>query len=192
MQISRRQLPHWYGAGEPLFITFRLHGSLPPGRKFPGGRLDSGKAFVCMDTLLDEYRCGPTYLRLPAIAGIVVDGIRQGANNDYMLHSWVVMPNHVHLLMTPRVDVPSLLHRLKGVSAREANKLLGRTGRPFWQNESYDRLVRDADEFQRIGKYILRNPVRAGLARSAEEYPWCSVSTTDGLSPLQAKACPTF
>ena len=102
---------------------------------------------------------------------------------DYELHAWVVMPNHVHLLITPRVDVPILLRRLKGVSAREANQLLGQTGQPFWQDESYDHLVRDADEFQRIEKYILQNPVRAGLARSAEEYPWCSVSKTGGLKP---------
>jgi putative transposase len=129
-----------------------------------------------MDRLLDEYRGGPTYLRLPAIARILADRIRQGAPGDYELHAWVAMPNHVHLLITPRVDVPLLLRRLKGVSGREANKLLGRKGQPFWQDESYDHLVRNADEFRRIENYILRNPVRAGLAGSAEEYPWCSIS----------------
>ena len=94
-----------------------------------------------------------------------------------------VMPNHVHLLITPRVEVPALLRRLKGISARESNKLLGQTGRPFWQDESYDRLVRNAIEFQRIEGYILQNPVRAGLARSAEEYPWSSVSMPGGPRP---------
>ena len=183
MQVSRRRLPHRYGEGEPVFITFRLYGSLPPGREFRGGRLDSGRAFVCMDRLLDEYRSGPTCPRLPAIARIGAGRIRQGAHGDCELHAWVVMPSHVHLLITPRVDVPILLRRLKGVSAREASQLLGQTGQPFWQDESYDHLVRDADEFQRIEKYILQNPVRAGLARSAEEYPWCSVSKTGGLKP---------
>jgi len=164
-------------------VTFRLHGSLPPGREFRGGRLDSGKAFVCMDRLLDQYRSGPAYLLLPDIAGIVADLIRQGADRDYELPAWVVMPNHVHLLITPRVDVPVLLHRLKGASARRANQRLGLTGQPFWQDESYDHLVRDADEFHRIENYILENPVRAGLARSAEEYQWCSVSKRGGLKP---------
>jgi len=181
MHVSRRRLPHRYDLGEPLFITFRLHGSLPPGREFRGGRLDSGRAFVCMDRLLEEYRFGPTYLRLPAIAQILADQIRQGAVRDYELHAWVVMPNHAHLLITPRVDVPILLRRLKGASAREANKLLGQSGQPFWQDESYDHLVRDANEFHRIENYILQNPVRAGLARSAEEYPWCNV--WGGLKP---------
>jgi len=69
--------------------------------------------------------------------------------------------------------MPTLLRRLKGASAREANRLLGQTGQPFWQDESYDHRVRNRDQFRRIENYILQNPVRAGLARSAEEYPWC-------------------
>jgi putative DNA methylase len=134
-----------------------------------------------MDRLLDEARSGPAYLRMPAIAEVVADSIGKGAACDYQLHAWVVMPNHVHLLITPQVDVPALLQRLKGTSARHGNKLLGQTGRPFWQDESYDRLVRSANEFRRIESYILNNPMRAGLARSPEEYPWSSVSRVGGL-----------
>ena len=156
MQLSYRRLPHQYAIGEPLFVTFRLHGNLPTGRAFPGGRLSSGKAFACLDRLLDEPRAGPAYLRMPAIAEVVADAIGQGTVSDYRLHAWVVMPNHVHLLITPQVEVPALLRRLKGASARESNKLLRQTGRPFWQDESYDRLVRSASEFQRIESYILQ------------------------------------
>ena len=134
-----------------------------------------------MDRLLDEQRAGPAYLRMPAIAQVVADSIAKGAADDYLLHAWVVMPNHVHLLVTPQVDVPGLLRRLKGASARESNKLLGQMGRPLWQDESYDRLVRSAEEFRRIEKYVLQNPVRAGLARSAEEYQWSSISKPGGL-----------
>ena len=183
MQLSCRRLPHYYAIGEPLFVTFRLHGSLPTGRVFASGRLSSGKAFACLDRLLDEQRAGPAYLRMPAIAEVVADAIGQGTASDYLLHAWVVMPNHVHFLITPQVEVPALLRRLKGISARESNKLLGQTGRPFWQDESYDRLVRNANEFKRIESYILQNPVRAGLARSAEEYPWSSISRPGGLKP---------
>jgi REP element-mobilizing transposase RayT len=173
MQLARRRLPHFYMIGEPLFVTFRLHNSLPPKRDFPA-RLPSGKAFVCMDRLLDEERAGPTYLRIPAVANVVRDSILQGAPGYYLLHAWVVMPNHAHLLLTPKIQPSVALRRLKGASVREANALLGLTGQPFWQGESYDHLVRSQEEFERIKNYILQNPVRAGLARVEEEYPWSS------------------
>ena len=79
---------------------------------------------------------------------------------------------HVHLLLTPRTDVSATLRRLKGYSARQANRCLRQTGRPFWQDESYDRRVRSAEEFRRIESYILSNPLRAGLVQSIESYPW--------------------
>jgi REP element-mobilizing transposase RayT len=104
----------------------------------------------------------------------MIASIRQGTPGEYFLHAWVVMPNHVHLLLTPKMAPSVALQRLKGVSAREANKLLGLTGQPFWQDESYDHLVRTQREFARIENYILQNPVRAGLATSEEEYPWSS------------------
>ncbi len=72
---------------------------------------------------------------------MVTDLIRKGAPADYRLHTWVVVPNHVHLLLTPNIEPSVLLRRLKGASAREANHLLGLTGQPFWQAESYDHLV---------------------------------------------------
>ena len=118
---------------------------------------------------------------MPSVAGVVVDAIRLGADTGYLLHAWVVMPNHVHLLITPQSEVPKLMQNLKGSTARYANRLLGRTGTPFWQNESYDRLVRDADEFRKIENYILQNPVRAGLVVSAEQYVWSSAYTESGL-----------
>jgi hypothetical protein len=59
-----------------------------------------------------------------------------------------------------------------GYTAREANRLLGRAGQPFWQAESYDHWVRDEREWDRIKAYIENNPVRAGLVANAEDYPW--------------------
>jgi hypothetical protein len=67
-----------------------------------------------------------------------------------------------------------LLQRQKGAAARQANRLLSRTGTPFWQEESYDHLVRNTLELGRIENYIIQNPVQAGLVRSAEEYRWSS------------------
>ncbi len=185
MLISRRHLPHFYAAGNPLFVTFRLHGSLPRGQYFAES-LTSGKAFVCMDRLLDRGTCGPLYLRMPDIAAIVARAIRKGECKDYCLHAWVVMPNHVHLLITPLTSVSELLRSLKGATAHEANRVLVRKG-PFWQHESYDRLVRDEREFQRIENYIVQNPVKAGLAASSELYQWSSA-----WAAAQAEARLTF
>jgi REP element-mobilizing transposase RayT len=84
------------------------------------------------------------------------------------------MPNHVHLLMTPLVDVSKVTQSLKRFTAREGNRILGLIGQPFWQDESYDRLVRNKAEFQRIADYIEMNPVKAGLAATPEEFLWSS------------------
>ncbi|MEN6601573.1 MAG: hypothetical protein ABFD86_04095 [Bryobacteraceae bacterium] len=96
VKIYRRRLPHYHPLKQPLFITWRLAGSLPPHRAFPPTpKLSSGKAFV-------------------------------------------VMSNHVHMLLTPHVAVPKLLGSLKSITAKRATQILDLTGRPFWQEESYD------------------------------------------------------
>ncbi len=174
MQRFDRRLPHFHVIGRPLFITFRLHGSLPPGRVFTKESMSSGETFVCMDRLLDQQRNGPMYLRMPEVAQVVSSRIHEGRNTDYVLHSWVIMPNHVHLLITPNVVVSKIMRSLKGATARQANQLLNRMGYPFWQDESYDHLVGSPEEFRKIGNYIVQNPVRAGLATSPEEFPWSS------------------
>ena len=79
-------------------------------------------------------------LKQQPIAQLVVDSIRYGAQHlqYYDLQGFVVMANHVHLLVRPRVSPSRFLQTLKGYTAREANRLLGRTGQPFWQREYYD------------------------------------------------------
>ena len=94
----------------------------------------------------------------------------------YELHAWVVMTNHIHVLLTPSVELAKITHSLKRFTAREANRILGLTGQPFWQDESYDRLVRDRGEFDRIVRYIEHNPVTAGLVSAPALYPWSSAS----------------
>jgi REP element-mobilizing transposase RayT len=89
------------------------------------------------------------------------------------------MPNHVHLLFQlPKRDksrstypVTNILRLIKGSTARSANKILGRSG-SFWQHESYDHLVRNDDERERIIRYILKNPVKAGLTEKWEDWKW--------------------
>jgi REP element-mobilizing transposase RayT len=89
------------------------------------------------------------------------------------------MPNHVHLLMTPLADVSKTVQSLKRFTAKEANRILGLTGQPFWQDESYDRLVRNGTEFQRIKNYIEMNPVKCGLVSTPEEFLWSSARPID-------------
>jgi putative transposase len=172
----RRHLPHLYEIGKPLFLTWRLYGSLPSNRAFPETVLTSGQAFITLDRLLDEGRTGPLYLRIPEIARTVIESIEYHAAvlKRYDMHAFVVMPNHVHLLLTPQVVLPRLTRTLKSFTAKRANQALGLTGRPFWQEESYDRLVRNQKEFDRIAYYIEQNPVRAGLVKDASDYPWSS------------------
>jgi hypothetical protein len=94
----------------------------------------------------------------------------------YDLSPFVVMPNHVHVLLLPHVSPSLLLKSMKGATAREANKQLGRTGHQFWQRETFDRWVRDEAEWKRISAYIENNPVRAGLVARAGDFAWSSAN----------------
>ncbi len=171
MRQYERRLPHWDAIGRPLFVTFRLHGTLPANRAFPPAIVRSaGKAFVVMDRILDSGKFGPTYLRIPEIADVVVKAIRDCQKYD--LHAFVVMPNHVHLLVTAHVPAAEWLGPLKGYTARAANLLLNQTGKHFWQDESYDHLVRSP--MDRIQNYIEFNPVKAGLSTSPETFLYSS------------------
>jgi REP element-mobilizing transposase RayT len=84
------------------------------------------------------------------------------------------MANHVHVLLLPKTPAPKLQRAIKGFTAREANKLLGLTGNPFWQGESYDHWVRGEAEWNRIASYIEGNPVKAGIVVTPDAYPWSS------------------
>jgi len=194
MVFARRRLPHVYAPDHPIFLTWRLRDSLPLHRVFPKEALTSGQAFVAMDRLLDEARTGTFYLRQQAVAEMVVDAIRYNADilGHYRLHAFVVMPNHVHLLATPAVALPKLTKSLKGITAKRANTMLALTGNPFWQEESYDHLVRSQSEFEKIRNYIEENPVRAGLVTEACEFRWSSAARATGGSPADPGVRPTW
>ena len=175
MRHYERRLPHWDVIDQPQFVTFRLHGSLPPNRVFPPDVLStSGQAFRAMDRILDHGGTGSVLLSLLEIAAMVEAALQDGERkfHRYQLHSYVVMPNHVHMLVTPTVTSSHWLGPLKGFTAYQANKILDTHGKPFWQDESYDHLVRSEKEFERIRAYIEQNPVKAGLVTHAEAFPW--------------------
>ena len=93
------------------------------------------------------------------------------------LHAFCIMSNHVHAVFESlsRAECHSDLHKimqsLKRHTARQANQILGREG-AFWQDESYDRVIRDNEEYARIIYYVLENPVKAGVASKWEEWRW--------------------
>jgi putative transposase len=175
MRDFRRRLPHQHPDGKWLFVTWHLHGSVPHARYPPPDKLASGAAFVWMDRYLDTTRHGPKYLALESIASIVVASLHRGVQiGHYELGAYLIMPNHVHVLLLPKISPSRLMQSLKGVTARDANRILGRAGETFWQAESYDHWVRDEKEWRRIAAYIENNPVKAGLMSLAEDYRWSS------------------
>jgi putative transposase len=175
MSFFQRRLPQWRPDGRPLFLTWSLSGALPH-RLFPPPHPTGNRAFIWIDRCLDEARFGPHWLHRAEIAQIVVSALRYADETlrYFDLHAYVVMPNHVHTLLTPLTRPDKLAQSLKGFSGHHANRLLARTGGPFWQRASHEYRVRSRSEFERIRGYIERDPVQAGLARAPEEYPWSS------------------
>jgi putative transposase len=176
MPEYRRRLPHFQPDGAYLFVTWRLHGTIPASLlrdRFP----TPGHAFAAADHALAQDR-RRLWLRNPRIAKLLSESIRAGEaeRHFYELEAWVVMPNHVHLLVLPFVDLARITHWLKGGTARQANAILGRAGEPFWQHESFDHWVRNERELCRIAAYIEDNPVSAGLVEAAEDWPWSSAT----------------
>ena len=188
MTYYRRRLPHWHPEGALLFLTWHLAGCQPSGAGASACQnLTPGRSFVLLDRAVDRASEGPLWLKDPRVATMVAEKIHYGEHQRHFnsLHAWVIMPNHVHLLLQPLQEPPVTLRWLKGSTAREANRILGRTGRPFWQDETFDHWVRKEGERQKILRYIEWNPVTAELARSIETWPWSSAYLAG------ESACPT-
>jgi putative transposase len=186
VNFYRRRLPHWHPDGKPIFLTWRLHGSLPAN--VDNVTSSAGEQFVALDRQLDRATRGPLWLKRPDIAQCVADTFFLAANK-WKLHNliaWVIMANHVHMVLDPHKPLAGITRAIKNTSARRANSLLGRTGLPFWQSESYDHWVRDAHELRKIIHYIEWNPVKAGLVASVDQWPWSSASAKLG----QARGMP--
>src|ERR1035438_9263240 len=154
--FTRRRLPHWHpdiSEQTFLFVTWRLAGSLPRTRFGLAGRnacptLTPGQSFVALDREMDRAAFGPVWLRDTRVAKMVADTILHGevGRQFYQLRAWVIMPNHVHVLLRPNTPMPVITRWLKGSTARQANLILGRTGKAFWQDESFDHRIRDEVE----------------------------------------------
>lgn len=148
--------------------------------------------FVQFEDILHRCETGPMWLADPRVAQIVADSFHYRDGRVYDLLAYSIMSNHAHSVFRPLLndrsliavknsnplrfesDAPTLgaiMQSLKGYTAREANRLLDRTG-VFWEEESYDHEVRNDDELGRVIRYVLNNPVKAGLVKHWWEWKW--------------------
>ena len=107
----------------------------------------------------------------------------------FLLHEFVVMPNHFHLLITPTDTLERALQLIKGGFSYRARKELRFTGE-LWQPSYYDRQVRNIDEYMAFRGYILMNAVKAKLAAAPEEFPYCSAHPGFDLDGLPQRLKP--
>ena len=199
---TRAARPHkaWHGRGylpyldQPesiQFVTFRLSDSVPAeivaawkeelaltGRE-PADDPRCAKLRERIERYSDQGH-GACWLRDERIAEQVEKTLLHFDGARYRLLAWVVMPNHVHALLEtlPGFPLGGVVHSWKSFSAKQANKLLGRTG-PFWMQDYSDRCIRGEEHFVAAIRYIEQNPVKAGLVRSASDWQWGSVSGKD-------------
>ena len=179
---SHRHLPHIDIRGVMQFITWRCADSLPLG--------DLER--ICMETesLPDLERTKERASRIEKVLdlgygkcplapnrhGAILRDIMLDLDGDLMdLHDWIIMPNHVHILMTvrPGHTLSETMQRIKGASARAINQQMGTAG-SLWQQESFDRFMRDDEQASRVAYYIRYNPVKAKLVDAAEAWPLSS------------------
>lgn len=191
-EFYRRRLPHVQLGGATYFVTFRLKGSLPKEilqklaqeveriKKLPKENLDleQHRWFEKFDNYLDQTSEEEAFFKDEKIAKLITEAIFYRHRKVYDLISFCIMPNHVHLIFTPLekgkgnfYSLTEILHSLKRHTARQSNIILKRSG-AFWQDESYDHIIRDESELEQAIKYILYNPVKAGLVKEQADWKW--------------------
>jgi len=148
--------------------------------------------FIKFEDIMHKASAGPMWMKDERIAEVVAESLRKLDGDAYRLDAYSVMSNHVHAVFKPFLSEkdlresfdpegrltftskhPSLsriMQSLKGSSSRECNRVLSRTGQ-FWEHESFDHVVREGKFFKTI-KYVLNNPVKAGLAGEWREWRW--------------------
>lgn len=116
-----------------------------------------------LDQLMDEGR-GECLLRLPEHRQPLVEALHYFEGGRCEMQAYAIMPNHVHVLCRPmgEHDVESLTRSWKRHSSNRIHRVLGRKG-ALWQEESFDRVIRDGDHYRQAVRYIAKNPLKAGL-----------------------------
>ena len=178
----RNRLPHWHQVDTLYFVTFRLGDAVPAGmlRQWEeerdawlahhpepwslGVQRDYFNRFPRrLERWLDQ-GSGECILRKPEAAKLVGDALLHGNGARYQQLCWVVMPNHIHVIVAPILPVrlEEVVQTWKSYTAHALNKLLGRNG-PVWQKDYFDRIVRDEEHLFNLVGYIRRNPEKARL-----------------------------
>ncbi|MEX2579215.1 MAG: transposase [Verrucomicrobiales bacterium] len=191
---SRGYLPHLNTPGIVQSVIFRLADSLPVARLAQLEEELSCVAKTDPDRAATERRrrievwldagMGCRALAHPSVAATVQETMLKWDGDRYRLVAWCVMPNHVHALLEPKVELSRILQSWKSYTGRWAMERnaelgLGVPGKRFWMRETWDRYIRDARHFGSVRSYIERNPVAAGLCSSPEEWPWSSAGHGD-------------
>ena len=194
---TRNSLPHLKREGASYFVTFRLAGTLPRtelsrlraereaivqqalAAKRPLTWHEQEELFRWYSSRVDKYLDagrGDCWLKRLNIAQLVATVVKFHEGTRFTLHQWCVMPNHVHAVLRPMANwtLSDILKSWKGFTGREVNKILKRTGRIFWQAESFNHMVRDDDDMHRCCHYTIMNPVNAGLCERPEDWKWGS------------------
>ena len=179
---SRGYLPHWEAGEVAQSITFRLADSLPTValeelekrlRALPNDEA-SAERRMQFERALDKGH-GEAWLSDGRIAELVEGAFLHFDGDRYRLHAWVVMPNHVHVVVTPigKWTLASIAHSWKSFAATAANRLLNREG-AFWAREYFDRAIRDDAHCANAVRYVERNPVKALLCERADQWRFSS------------------
>jgi REP element-mobilizing transposase RayT len=107
---------------------------------------------------------GSCLLRKPDYAHILAETLLHFVEVRYLLRNFVIMPNHVHVLLAPQpgFELGGIVQSWKGFSAKKINELRKENGK-LWQADYWDRLIRNEKHFQKAVKYIQENPTKAGL-----------------------------
>ena len=179
---QRGFLPHFDAPGVTQFVTFQLQDSFPVTRRAEWEAIfheqDDSARRRKLETWLDRGH-GECWLRRRDLAELVERILLETDGHDCGMQAWIVMPNHVHLVVEVW-DVPltKLIGGWKGRSSRLANARSGRNGK-FWQEDYYDTLIRDEAHLKHAIRYTEQNPVKAFLAKTAGEWPWSSAHHRD-------------
>jgi REP element-mobilizing transposase RayT len=179
---ERGYLPHRDEPGLVQFVTWHLADSFPACLRSEWEALlpveNDLKRRLLLEAYLDTGR-GECFLRRPKIAGIVESAMLFHHLKLYELRGWCIMPNHLHLLVkVAGTPLAKIVHELKRYSAREANKILGRTG-AFWCEDYFDTYMRNSEHEVQTRRYIESNPMKAKIVRDSKAWPWSSARFRD-------------
>lgn len=193
---DRGYLPHWDFPRALQAVTFRLADSVPATtiKKWEAELHtipDDKERHRQLHRLIAHYEDagnGAAIFRDPACAKIMQDELLRHHGIRYQLHDWCIMPNHVHVLTMLLEDntLAEVVKQWKGSTSVQLNRLLGQAGR-LWQQDYFDRYIRDMDHFYDCRSYIRNNPVKAGLCEKPEDWRWSSAWSAD-FSPQERKS----